>query len=334
MKKPRLLINLPPGFFKCERLAPCFERFGELACEIRKTSHNTPAEIAGDVQWAQSVIMWAWPDLNDEILSRSPELKFAGHINASRKMAEAELRHGIVVSEARHGWSPAVAEMALALILSTLRKVSDHHARMRLGTEKWVSDFPMDIDPSEKSLSGRKVGIVGFGRIGQRLAELLAPFHVRLSAYDPYLPAKFAERHNAFLVGIDELMAENEIIVLCAANTAESRHLISARHIASMMTGALLVNVGRSSLIDMDALLARLQKGDISAALDVFDHEPLESGSPLRALPNAYLTPHRAGGILDSVEDILGMLGGDLKRHLKGEELKFQLTEKDLHCIG
>jgi phosphoglycerate dehydrogenase-like enzyme len=333
MSKPKLLINLPPGFFRHEALQGIFARLESLACEVRQTSHNTPEEIADDVAWAEAIIMWAWPDLTDEILAASPGLKFVGHINGGRKMAEAELRQDITVSEARHGWSPAVAEMALTLMLTVLRKAGDHHVQMRQGTERWVQDFPGDIDVSERRLGGRRVGIVGFGRIGQRLAELLRPFGVDLRAYDPYLPTEVANRFGAHLVGLDELVADSDVIVLCAANTEESRHLITRRHIEAMRPGTVLVNVGRSSLIDMAALLDRLRHGDIAAALDVFDREPLEADSPLRALPNAYLTPHRAGGILESVQDILTMLTDDLERHLEGQPLRFRLTEKDLHCL-
>jgi phosphoglycerate dehydrogenase-like enzyme len=334
MNRPKLLINLPPGFFCHNSLRPSLARLESLACEVRKTSHNTPAEMADDAAWAEAIVMWGWPDLTDTILTACPGLKFIGHINGSRKMAEAELRHGITVSEARHGWSPAVAEMALTLMLTVLRKAGDHHARMRAGTEGWVQDFPGDIDVSERRLGGRRVGIVGFGRIGQLLAELLRPFGGDLRAYDPYLPTEVAARFGARLAGLDELVADSEVIVLCAANTEESRHLITRRHIEAMRPGTVLVNVGRSSLIDMAALLERLRRGDIAAALDVFDHEPLEADSPLRTLPNAYLTPHRAGGILESVQDILAMLTDDLARHLAGQPLKFPLTEKDLHCLA
>ncbi|HPO90459.1 MAG TPA: NAD(P)-dependent oxidoreductase, partial [Victivallales bacterium] len=331
MKKVKLLINLPAGFFKTKKLEAAFERLEKLACEIRKRSYNTLDEISEDIKWAEAIIMWSWPNLNDEILSKSPQLKFAGHINVSRETAESELKHGIVISEARHGWSPAVAEMALGMILSVLRKISDYNAQMRISKEKWVMDFPFDIDPSERMLSGRNVGIVGFGRIGQRLAELLKPFDVNISVYDPYVPMNFAGKHKVFLVGIDELISENEIIVLCAANTAETKNLISAKHISNIKSGAVIVNVGRAWLIDMNALISRLQKGDIYAALDVFDKEPLEHDSLLRSLPNAYLTPHRAGGLLESVEKIIGMLTDDLESYLKGKKLKFQLKKDDLH---
>jgi hypothetical protein len=88
-----------------------------------------------------------------------------------------------------------------------------------------------------------------------------------------------------------------------------------------------LVNVGRSMLVDMAALQARLEKGDLIAMLDVFDQEPLDADSPLRRLPSTYLTPHRAGGILESVERALRMLTDDLEAFLNGRERQYAVTE-------
>lgn len=334
MRKPKLLINLPEGFFTREELAGAFYRLEALASEVRKTSWNTPEEIVADIKWAEAVIMWSWPELNDEILDQCPSLNFIGHINNSLAMAQAEIRHEITVSEARYGWSSAVAEMALTLILSVLRKVSDYHAAMRLGREAWVNAFPDDIDTSERRLIRRNVGLVGFGQIGQKLASFLKPFEVNLRTYDPYLPKSVATQLGARLTELDEVVRESEVIVLCAANTEEARHLITRAHIEAMRPETVLVNIGRSSLIDMEALIDRLKRGDMYAALDVFDQEPLEPESPLRKLPNVYLTPHRGGGLIESVHDILAMLTDDLQCYLEGKELKHRLTKKSLHCLA
>jgi phosphoglycerate dehydrogenase-like enzyme len=329
----RLLINLPAGFFTSACLAPVFARFAAKA-DVRKTSWNAPDEIAGDLAWADAVVMWSWPVLKKELLAQAPNLKFAGHINLSLTGAQHELAHGLVVSEARHGWSPAVAEMALTLMLAGLRRTSAYHAAMRDGAEAWVRAFPDDIDPRERQLTGRSVGIVGFGRIGQRLAELLAPFHVTLRAYDPFLPETIAVQHGAQLVALDELVAQSDVVVLCAASTEGARHLLGAAEIAALRPHAVLVNVGRSLLVDMSALAERLRRGDLVAMLDVFDREPLEADSVFRSIPNAWLTPHRAGGLMESVARILTMLADDFEAWLRGEPLKNPLTEKALASLS
>ena len=332
-KKCNLLINLPGGFFTTPSLKAVFQRF-EKKANVRKTSWNTPEEIAADLAWADAVVMWSWPVLKAETLAQAPNLEFAGHINISLTGARHELEHGLTISEVRHGWSPAVAEMALTLALAGLRKTSAYHMAMRQGTEAWVGSFPDSIDPQERQLTGRTVGIVGLGRIGQRLAELLAPFHVQLRAFDPYLPKAVAAQYGAKLVTLKELIGKSDVVVLCAANTEGARNLLGKAEIAALRPNAVLVNVGRSLLIDMPALAKRLRRGDLVAMLDVFDKEPLEADSVFRSLPNAYLTPHRAGGVMESVERLLSMLADDFEAWQQKKPLQYALSEKAIPSLS
>ena len=333
MEKRKLHINLPEPFFKHEGLKGRFAALEEKY-EVRKTSYNTHEEIQPDLAWPDAILMWSWPKFRDEEFAMAKNLKYQGQINTTRTTAEAALKAGVPMSEARHCWSPAVSEMALTLILTGMRKVSQFHMEMRQGTEPWVNDFPTDIDPLERQLTGRKVGIVGFGKIGQGLADLLAPFKVQLKAYDPYLPEAVAKSYNAELTTVEDICSTCEVIVLCAANTDDAEKVVNAKHLESIMPGAVLVNVGRSMLIDMDALLTRLQKGDITAMLDVFDVEPLEADSPFRKLKNAYLTPHRAGGIMESIYRAMDVLVVDMEAAFEGKELKYQIKESALPCFG
>ena len=266
-KKPRLLINLPATFFTHPQLRAHFSCIEKLASEVRKTSHNTTAEIMDDLPWAEAVIMWAWPGFGIEELNSCPDLKFLGQINTTQKHVKACLAKGIAISEVRHCWSPAVAEMALTLILAGLRQTSSFHMQMRTGSESWVNDFPKDIDPRERQLTERPVGIVGFGGIGQRLAQLLQPFNVTLRIYDPFLPGAIAKQYDARQVSMLELIRESDVVVLCAANNEGARHLVGVEEIAAFRPNAVLVNVGRSMLVDMPALQKRVEKGDLIAML-------------------------------------------------------------------
>jgi phosphoglycerate dehydrogenase-like enzyme len=323
----RILVNLPTGFFRTPQLEPVWQKLEEMGT-LRKTSHDTPEQIRADLIWAQAVIMWAWPTLDKELLSAAKDLKFAGHINLGQSMAKAELDHGLAVSELRHGWSPAVAEMALTLLLAGLRKTSAYHLAMKQGAEAWVEDIPADVDASERQLAGRKVGIAGFGGIGQRLAQLLEPFGVELLVHDPFIPQEILDKYNARAVDMPALARQSEAVVLCAANTSQSRHLLGKEEIEAMDADAVLVNVGRSSLVDMEALRQRLARGQLTAMLDVFDSEPLPADDELRKLPNAFLTPHRAGGIMESVQRILTALVEELDRFRTGRDLQYAVTRE------
>lgn len=328
----RILVNLPVGFFTYPALEPVFARLRSLG-EVRLTSHNTADEIRSDLSWAEAVIMWSWPVLTDDLLEAAPQLQFIGHLDVTQRGARVELAHHLPVSISRNGFSPAVAEMALGLILSTLRRISDYHNQMRLGQEAWVTNFPTEINPLERELTGQNVGIVGLGNVGRRLAQLLEPFHCTLRVVDPYISDEVLSSFGAERVDLTTMIRESDIVVLCAASNAGSRHLLGSAEIELFRPYSLLVNVARAVLVDTDALIKRLKRGDLFAAIDVFDHEPLEGGAVLRSLPNAYLTPHRAGGLTSSVVRILSWLVDDLEAQIAGRSRRYPLIEAMLPSL-
>lgn len=320
-----ILVNLPSDFFSHAGLAEQFERLERLG-RVRKTSHNTPAEIREDLGWAEAVLMWSWPVLDAALLDAAPRLKFRGHIDLCRRGAEEALRREVPVVLSRAGFSPAVAEMALALVLNLLRRVSDYHAAMREGRERWVEAFPRDIDVRERELTGRTVVLVGLGAVGRRLAELLQPFAVDLLVVDPFVPEGLIEAAGGRRADLTEALALGEVVILCAASNSGTSHLLGRREIAAMRKDTVLVNVARAALVDMEALMERLRRDEIVAALDVFDREPLPAEDPLRRLPNAYLTPHRAGGVMASVRRNISWLVDDLEAWLQGGTVMRPLT--------
>ena len=332
MSKVRLLINLPSGFFRHPELTNVFERLSAFA-EVRTGSCNSADEIMPNLKWAEAVIMWSWPKITAEMLDVCPDLKFFGNLDISQSGAKILLNRKLPVSLGRRGFSPAVAEMALTLILASLRRTSNYHSNMWSGSESWVKDFPGDIDPNERELTGRRVGIVGFGGIGQRLSQLLSPFECDIKLYDPFLPEEVVRKFGFPRVSLKELAGHSEILVLCAASNPGTASLIDADFIESMPENAILVNVCRASLVDEVALISRLKRGDLFAALDVFSVEPLPSDSELRSLPNVYLSPHRAGGVIGSVVRILNYVIDDLEAFTNGSERKHALNEKMLDSL-
>lgn len=325
----RLLVNLPSGFYREPRLAPVFDGLRSLA-ELDCIDTYNLDEFMPKLHTADAVLMWSWPKLGREELGQCPRLRFAGHLDIRPDHAAALLDRGIAVSVGRGGFSPAVAEMALTLILSSLRRTSTYHAAMWRSAETWVKRFPDDIDADERELTGLTVGMIGFGGIGRRLAELLAPFRCTLLVADPYVPDRTAAAAGGKLVTVDLLAAQAEVVVVCASANAGTKHILGAAQIAALRPGSVIVNVSRASLVDSDALLARLQGGDIYAALDVFETEPLPADSPLRSLPNVYLTPHRAGGIMESVVRIVRFLADDFAAWLSGAERTHALKQEML----
>lgn len=178
----------------------------------------------------------------------------------------------------------AVAEFALTLILAALKNLPRYDAVVREG--KWTR-FPM------RELSGKTVGIVGFGRIGRRLAELLSGFGVELLAYDPYMDMAAAAARKVMPVTLDQLLERSDVVSLHLPATQETYHMINAGSIGKMKDGAYIVNTARGSLVDEAALYDALASGKLSGAgQDVYENEPVTEGNPLFTLSNNVLAPH------------------------------------------
>jgi len=321
-----ILVSLGVSFYRSPFLNTHFARLAQLGsmCPIHDAE-----QFGRELLRADAWLGWGWPEPSREMLEYAPRLRWSGHLNLTLEGAMSLLDRGVAVSEARHCWSPAVAEMALGLILAGLRKTSDYHAGMRRGDEVWpFNDFPAQLDPRERELTGRPVGIVGFGGIGRRLAELLGPFRTPLYVHDPFVHAEIIGLYGATRMSLMDLIRASDVVVLCAADTHDARHLMGRDEIEALRRDAVLVNVGRAWLVDTPALVDRLKRGDVVAMLDVFDIEPLEQGSLLRTLPNAYLTPHRAGGLVESVQRGLDMLILDLEAYLGGMPMRYGLDKE------
>ena len=167
----------------------------------------------------------------------------------------------------------SVAEFTVGMLLALVNnlKLADHNARLGL----WRS-------VSTTLLRHKTVGIVGLGRIGSRVAELLRPFEVKLIAYDPYVPTEKAKALGVELTDLEALLKESDFVTLHAVETAETRGLIGEAQLRMMKPTAYLVNTARGSLIDEEALAKSLRENWISgAALDVFEPEVPQPDNPL-----------------------------------------------------
>ena len=198
---------------------------------------------------------------------------------------KAAAEAGIVVTNVPDYSVEEVATHALALILSTLRKVGSADASVRSGT--WSID---NFRPIHR-LSTLTVGLVGYGRIARRIAAPLEALGADIVAHDPYLqPAPGMPP----LLDLPDLLATADIVSLHLPLTEETRGLIGEEQLSAMKRGAILVNTSRGPLVDFDALVAALRDGRLSGAgLDVFDVEPLDAAR-VEGVPNLTMTPHMA----------------------------------------
>lgn len=193
-------------------------------------------------------------------------------------MKEQGIQVGVI---ANHN---AVAEFALTLILSVMKNVPRYDVEVRNGG--W-GRFPM------RELSRKTVGIVGFGRIGKRLAELLKGFDVKILCYDPFVRPEDANVYQAELVSLEELLSCSDVVSLHLPANENTYHMMNRESLAIMKEGAYLINTARGALVDEKALLEALNNKKLAgAALDVYEYEPVKAGNPLFALENVTLAPH------------------------------------------
>ena len=194
----------------------------------------------------------------------------------------------------------ATAELALALMLAAARRMSEGDAIVRRG--QWHGWGPEEFLGSE--LTGATVGLVGFGRIARRIAELLGGFDVRLLFTTR---SHQASRYGAEQRDLDDLLGTSDFVSVHVPLTPDTRHLIDARALATIKRGAILVNTSRGAVVDENALIEALRSGRPAAAgLDVYEDEPHVSPR-LRALPNTVLLPH-VGSATRSTRDAMARL--------------------------
>jgi D-3-phosphoglycerate dehydrogenase len=176
----------------------------------------------------------------------------------------------------------AVAELALTMMLTLSRNIT----KQVRAVKEWKR-----LDAH--LLAGKRVGIVGLGRIGKRVIELLKPFHVSVVVNDPYADSSWAAANGITLVKLDELLSTCDIVSLHAAKSVEHPLVLGHEQLTKMKQGAMLINLARGNMVDETALYAALKSGHLwGAGLDVYSQEPYHD--VLCELDNVVLTPHSA----------------------------------------
>lgn len=207
-----------------------------------------------------------------------------------------------------------VADHTVGLILSLLRKIPLANQNVKGGVWDWKAMQPIS------RLKGKTVGIIGFGRIGRKVAQRLRGFEVKLIAYDPYVPAELFAEHGVERVDFETLIREADIITVHTALTSETKHLIGEKEFKSMKRDAILINTSRGSVIDEGALYKALKEGWIAGAgLDVLEKEPPEKDNPLLKLDNVIVTPHMAWYSRESLDEIRKRAAEEVARVLSGQ---------------
>ncbi len=235
-------------------------------------------------------VLFAAPAVTDRTfdgLTRPPLLLARFGVGYDSVDLAACTRHGVAVTITPDGARRPVATAALTLLLAARHRLAAKDRLVRTG------GWTRRTDWMGQGLTGRRVGLIGLGNTATDLITLLRPFDVEILASDPFRTAEDAAVLGADLVDLDTLMAAADAVIVMAALTPETRHLVDRRRIGLMRRGTTLINIARGPIVEEAALIDALREGHLGAAgLDVFETEPIEPGNPLLSMDNVILSPH------------------------------------------
>jgi D-3-phosphoglycerate dehydrogenase len=242
------------------------------------------AEVIADYD---ALVVRSMTQVTAELLAAGKKLKVVGRagIGVDNVDVEAATERGILVVNAPTANLMSATEHTFALLLAVARNVPAADASMKAGV--WDRKSFLGVE-----LQGKTLGVIGFGRIGQRVAARARGFEMQVVAFDPFLDEQAARRLEVELLSIEALLARADVVTLHTPLTEQTRNLLSKERIAGMKPGALLVNCGRGGVVDEEALLAALESGKLGGAgLDVFSEEPPKDLRLVRH-PKVVATPH------------------------------------------
>ncbi len=243
----------------------------------------------------------------DRKFAALPQLKVMQLLSAGVEDVVGHIPDGVTLCDARGVHGPAVAELVLALILASQRRLPHFFDAQRRGA--WD-------DSEADDLVDKTVLIVGAGDLGDETAERLRGF-----GSNPVMVAHSARDGVHATDELPGLLPDADIVVLTLPLTDQTAGLVDADFLAAMPDGALLINVARGKIVDTDALLAELNSGRLRAGLDVMEPEPLPEGHPLWTAPNVIITPHAAGHIKASGARAFKLVNDQLRRYVAGDDL-------------
>ena len=248
----------------------------------------------------------------DEAKTGKLKLIIRGGVGVDNIDLDAAKRHGIQVVNARGMNANAVAEMAMAMILNCLRNVPMLAGKLEQG--EWCRAVGHE-------LSGRTVGLLGFGDIGSRVAKMLSGFNVRLLAYDPYPNREKAAALHVTLSDMDTVIAQSDILSIHMPSIPATRHTMNRETFRKMKQGAYFINTARGALVDTQALVEAVSSGHLAgAALDVYEQEPLSPDAPVLHTPGIQCTPHTGAETAETYSNISMMAAQAVIDSLNGKE--------------
>lgn len=271
--------------------------FGDIGLDRLKSAQHTTFEFLPDYgeELPASVgrdfdgLLVLAPKVTSVTVSTCERLKIVARFGVGYDNVDVEActEADVVLTITPDGVRRPVAVAALAMLLALSHRLLEKDRLTREG--RWNQK----LDYMGMGLTGRKLGLVGFGNIGQEIAKIVAPLDMRLLTHDPMVSAPAVNSLGVKLVDLEQLLSDSDFVCICCSLTGATRHLLNATRLSLMKPSAFLINVSRGPIIDQNALTVALQQRRIAgAALDVFEREPIDPNDPLLTLENVILSPH------------------------------------------
>jgi D-3-phosphoglycerate dehydrogenase / 2-oxoglutarate reductase len=264
-----------------------------------------------------------------DAMAALPNLRLVGAARAGQENLDVATatKLGVVVHNIMGRNAHAVSDFAIGLLLAEARNIARSHNSLKNGT--WQKKYSNSAFTPE--IRGKTVGLIGFGYIGQLVAEKLSGFKAKLIAYDPFVSDSTLREFNVAKASIEDVFKEADFISIHARLTDSTKGLVGEKYLSLMKPTAILINTARAGLIDNEALYDALKKKQIAgAALDVHSSEPLQEGSKWLELDNVTLTSHIAGTTAEALTNSPYLLVRDINKLLGGQKPQFILNPEVL----
>jgi D-3-phosphoglycerate dehydrogenase len=272
-----------------------------------------PAELASIVAPYQAMMIRSGTQVTAEVLDAAKNLRIIGRpgVGVDNVDLEAATRRGVVVMNSPGGNIASTAELTLALLLALARNVPQADAAMKAG--RWERKSFAGVE-----LQGKRIGVVGLGRIGREVAARCRALGMEVVAYDPFVAPALAEELRIPLLSFEQVLQGSDFLTLHTTLTKETRHLLGREAFTRAKPGIRIVNAARGELIDEEALLLALESGRVAgAALDVHAQEPPKDWR-LAKHPRVVATPHVGAATAEAQERVGTDIAVQVRDYLKG----------------
>jgi D-3-phosphoglycerate dehydrogenase / 2-oxoglutarate reductase len=268
--------------------------------------------LATEIADADGLVVRSAVQVDDALLGSAPKLRVIGRagVGVDNIDADAATRRGIVVMNTPGANAIAVAELTLGMMLALARQLPKANGTMHAG--KWEKKSLQGVE-----LRGKKLGVLGLGRIGLEVARRARSFGMEIIGHDPFVAASIARENAITLVAADDLFRNSDYLTLHVGLTPQTTGIINANTLKMVKKGVRIINCARGELIVEEALAAALKSGHVGgAALDVFHEEPPKH-SPFFGQENVILTPHIAGSTAEAQEAVGVQIALQVREYLK-----------------